>query len=553
MQSLSRDNLGALLNFSVEMIHSADGSVSDLDAMTREAKYRLRMRRGGKEAEAAQAEAANPPPTKHRFIYDSIIDDLMESVEVAGRFAHIPDSAGANSEEEIKELKARPSRNGSVMIAIKLSGALKDPNVLERASSVIVPREHFSAPPVPAPPFNVNGALGAAAGLAIPIAGLPATDQAALKELYQSLRRLAIKARDVGNVRLVMDAEYSWFQPAIDAMYEALANEFNRIPPAAQRGGNARDAWYKRMLPGAKEPEEVDHASPEYKDDVPGPLVFNTYQAYLRRTPSYLAASIERARAQGYTVGVKLVRGAYVESENKQWAKKDVLTPPASSEAEALVRTETNSGESEDEWRSPVWRNKTLTDRCFDGCAVRLIDEIASDIAVNDDHWPRISVIFATHNWQSSMKVARRMVDLGLASPPDTQRLKEVENQYEQPDPQASGTTGRPELVMLQLEPHIRGRIVFGQLLGMADGLTRRLQLAFDPYSGGAGPHMVLKYIPYGPLNLVMPYLVRRSIENKSVMSGSTDENGNKIKGAAQIERNLAGAELLRRLVPFSS
>lgn len=551
MQKLSRDNLGALLNFSVEMIHSSDGSVSDLDALTREAKHRLRLSRGGDEAEAARAEAANPPPPKFKHIYDSIIDDLVDSVEVAGRFAHIPDSQGAVSEEEAQEIRARPSRNGSIMIAVKLSGALKDPKVLERASSVIVPREHFSSPPTPAPPFHVNGHFGRAAGLAIPIAGLPRDDQEALKELYQSLRQLAIKARDVGNVRLVLDAEYSWFQPAIDAMYEALANEFNRIPPAAQRGGNARDAWYRRMLAGHSEPENADSASPEYSEDVPGPLLFNTYQAYLRRTPSYLAASLERARSQGYTVGVKLVRGAYVESENKQWAKKDVLTPPASTEAEAIVRSETNNGEDDSEWRSPVWRNKTLTDRCFDGCAVRLIDEIASDIAVNDDHWPRISVIFATHNWQSSMKVARRMVDLRLATPPGAQRLREVESQYEQPDPQAIQKTDKPELVMLQLEPHIRGRVVFGQLLGMADGLTRRLQLAFDPYSGGAGPHMVLKYIPYGPLNLVMPYLVRRSIENKSVMSGSTDENGNKLKGAAQVERDLAGLELLRRMVPF--
>ncbi|KAI6046922.1 hypothetical protein EDC04DRAFT_2557329, partial [Pisolithus marmoratus] len=40
------------------------------------------------------------------------------------------------------------------------------------------------------------------------------------------------------------------------------------------------------------------------------PLVYVTYRAYLRGTPSHLAPSIAPSRECGYALGVKLVRGA---------------------------------------------------------------------------------------------------------------------------------------------------------------------------------------------------------------------------------------------------
>lgn len=51
----------------------------------------------------------------------------------------------------------------------------------------------------------------------------------------------------------------------------------------------------------------------------PSPLVYGTYQCYLTRMPAHLVASLAHAEANGYALGVKLVRGAYHEQERKRW------------------------------------------------------------------------------------------------------------------------------------------------------------------------------------------------------------------------------------------
>jgi len=70
--------------------------------------------------------------------------------------------------------------------------------------------------------------------------------------------------------------------------------------------------------------------------------------------------------------------------------------------------------------------------------------------------------------------------------------------------------------------------IYFGQLLGMADNLTFNL---------GRNGYKAYKYVPYGPLNEVVPYLIRRVQENSSVLSN------------AQMEKKLMAKEIFRRIL----
>uniref|UniRef100_V5F2L5 Proline dehydrogenase n=2 Tax=Kalmanozyma brasiliensis (strain GHG001) TaxID=1365824 RepID=V5F2L5_KALBG len=471
LSSLSRDNLGAMLNFSVEVTHD------------------------GKPAKGSDNAKAH-----HSAVHRPFVDELLHSIDVSAKLAALPASHGVADSDQAAELAVRPDRSGSTFVAIKLSGLLYDSSVLERASAAIVPREWFSAPPEPLPPLSING-MGPCGGLAIPVAALTPKDVDALKQLWEALREVTERAKQHGSVRLAIDAEYSWYQPAIDAMYEAIAAEYNRPTSAS------RDAP---------------------QGSVTGPLVYNTFQAYLRRTPSHLAASFERAKLNGYTLGVKLVRGAYVDQENRIWSDKIVDTPPVPGKGADAPAYEG--------WGSPVWPNKDLTDRCYDGCAIRLVQEVHQDLVrtAKKGSQPTLAVVFASHNTQSSLKVIREMVRLGMAKPAPAlwQATKNAS-----PGTSEVALLQRVPLVDLQLQESVRGRIFFAQLYGMASVLTARIQAAFDPNSGGVGPHMVLKYIPYGPLELTLPYLIRRALENGDIMTG----------GAAA-EKALVWDELMHRI-----
>jgi proline dehydrogenase len=48
-----------------------------------------------------------------------------------------------------------------------------------------------------------------------------------------------------------------------------------------------------------------------------------TFQSYLTRQPEYLEAAIRHAEENGYSLGVKLVRGAYFMQERKKWKDED--------------------------------------------------------------------------------------------------------------------------------------------------------------------------------------------------------------------------------------
>ena len=88
-------------------------------------------------------------------------------------------------------------------------------------------------------------------------------------------------------VRLLIDAEHSYFQPAIDAIVAYLQRKYNKT-----------DA-----------------------------LVYGTYQCYLKDVHERIAVDLERARRDGYYFGAKLVRGAYMELERKRAADMGEPSP----------------------------------------------------------------------------------------------------------------------------------------------------------------------------------------------------------------------------------
>ena len=70
-------------------------------------------------------------------------------------------------------------------------------------------------------------------------------------------------------------------------------------------------------------------------------------------------------------------------------------------------------------------------------------------------------------------------------------------------------------------------KVFFGQLLGMCDAVT---------YALGVAGYSAYKYVPYGPIHEVMPYLSRRAVENRSLMKGVVKE------------RQMLWGELMRRI-----
>ena len=195
------------------------------------------------------------------------------------------------------------------------------------------------------------------------------------------------------NVPVLIDAEESWIQDAVDEMVYNLMLEFNK--------------------------EKV--------------MVFNTIQLYRKDRLEYLRNDIARAKKDGIKTGYKLVRGAYMEKERERAARLG--------------------------YPSPIHDTKAEVDRDYD---------LAIDLCL--DNHPDVSVFAGTHNEKSSAHLAEQLIERGI----------------DKGDMQ----------------------VFFGQLYGMSDHIS--YNLAKQGFN-------VLKYVPYGPVADVIPYLIRRAEENTSV------------------------------------
>ncbi|KAG0211499.1 hypothetical protein BGX33_004278, partial [Mortierella sp. NVP41] len=113
------------------------------------------------------------------------------------------------------------------------------------------------------------------------VPGLAKEDLDDYKRLLARMEKLCDQA-ETTQTRLMIDAEQTYFQPAIDNVALHLQEHYNHTP----------------------------HAD--------GPLIFNTYQMYLKDALGRLQQDYTRAQRNGYVLAAKLVRGAYMVSERKR-------------------------------------------------------------------------------------------------------------------------------------------------------------------------------------------------------------------------------------------
>jgi proline dehydrogenase len=166
-------------------------------------------------------------------------------------------------------------------------------------------------------------------------------------------------------------------------------------------------------------------------------VVFNTYQMYRWDRMEKFRQDLKQAHEHGFFLGIKFVRGAYMERERERAHRLN--------------------------YPSPIHPDKENTDRDYDAAlkfAVQNID--------------KVSIFNGTHNEKSSLYLAQLMDEYKI--------------------------------------PRDDERCYFSQLFGMSDHIS--FNLAAEGYR-------VAKYLPYGPVRSVLPYLIRRTEENTS-MAGQT-------------------------------
>jgi proline dehydrogenase len=212
------------------------------------------------------------------------------------------------------------------------------------------------------------------------------------------------KAYDL-DVSLLIDAEESWMQDAADELVEEMMSRYNK-----------------------------DKA-----------IVFNTLQLYRWDRLDYLKELHAKALKEDFKIGIKTVRGAYMEKENERALEHNYV--------------------------SPICATKSESDSNYDTTVAYIVERL-----------DRISLFSGTHNELSSYKLIDLMKQKGIA--------------------------------------HNDHRVWFGQLYGMSDHIS--FNLAEKGYN-------VAKYLPFGPVRDVMPYLIRRAEENTSV-AGQTNRELELIK-----------------------
>ena len=199
------------------------------------------------------------------------------------------------------------------------------------------------------------------------------------------------------SIKLMFDAEESWIQDTIDQLLYNLMKAYN-------------------------------------KDKT---IIYTTVQMYRKDRLDYLKLLHKKATINEFSIGIKLVRGAYVEKEKEFSTKHNK--------------------------HNVVFETKRETDKSFDKAMTYCFK-----------HLNTISLFAGSHNEKSMNLFSTLYNNL--------------------------------------LDENKKKNVIASQLFGMSDHLTFNLAEKKIP---------VCKYIPYGPIDKVIPYLIRRAEENTSILSNS--------------------------------
>ncbi|KAI0474154.1 proline dehydrogenase [Xylariaceae sp. FL0804] len=240
-------------------------------------------------------------------------------------------------------------------------------------------------------------------------------------------------------------------------------------------------------------------------------IIYGTYQAYLKSTPATLGAHLAAAARHGFTLGVKLVRGAYLGTDPRHVIHDTKAETDAAYDdiAAGLIRGRWNAT-----LRPPPPAHK----KGQEGDAAA-----AAAAAVA---FPRVSVLMGSHNL-ASVRKARALRDQeasarALLSSPSSSSSTSTSSSSSSSSPSSSSSSSS--------SPPSAGpttELAIAQLQGMADEVSCELVCAArDGLAGHVSAGEVpraYKYIVWGTTKECMKYLLRRAHENRDAVARTRD------------------------------
>jgi len=217
-------------------------------------------------------------------------------------------------------------------------------------------------------------------------------EQKSWENTLERWRRIIEKANEL-DVPVMVDAEESWIQPAVDDLAIQYMRAYNQ--------GKA--------------------------------IVYNTAQLYRHDRLAQLTDALELAKKEGFIYAVKIVRGAYMEKERERSSRMG--------------------------YDSPIQPDKASTDKDYNAALTLILN-----------HLNHMAVVIGTHNENSVALAAKLLSEQGY--------------------------------------PLDHAHVHVAQLFGMSD------HISFNAAAAGLN---TAKYLPFGPVRDVLPYLFRRAEENTSV------------------------------------